>query len=185
MSEHPKAQKRRIRLVYSKKDIQLALSAADFLLDCDPNDRINKVELRRYKCFETTAIVAYSRPFSASHGGVPKLSMKMIGIRLDDQEQALHDKIISLRNKVVAHSDSEMMRIVVSQKDLDIGNGLRMPFIQTAFDEGLEFVGFGPVTNMLCLFHRVYAGIFETLLEDAARNPDSFNFRHDYLDPEN
>jgi hypothetical protein len=164
------------------KDIQLALSAADFLQECDPESSISKVELRRYKCYKTTAIVAYARPFSESRGGVPKLSMKMIGVRLDDQNQALHDKIIELRNQVVAHSDEEMMRMVVRIDDLNIGNGETVPFINTAFDEGLDFVGYGPVSQLLTLFHTVFSGIYLTLFEDARANPEKFDIRHDYLD---
>jgi hypothetical protein len=171
-------------MLYSLKDIQLALSAADFLQSCDPDEKISKVELRRFKCYETTAIVSYARPFSESRGVVPKLSLKMIGLRLDAQHLALHNRILDLCNRVIAHSDAQMMRMVVGIYHLDIGRGETMPVFNPAFDEGLEFVGFGPVSDVLTLFHTVYGGIFETLLEDARANPDSFAIRHDYLDPE-
>lgn len=182
MSEHPSIHKRRIRLLYSMKDIQLALSAADFLRDCDADTKISNVELRRYKCYETTAILAYARPFSESRGGFPKLSLKMIGVQLDDQNKELHENLLDLRNRVVAHSDAEMMRMAVRFRELHIGNGETIPHIAPVFDEGLDFVGFGPVSQILALFHTIYDGIFLTVMEDARINPDKFNFRQDFLD---
>jgi len=182
MSEHQSHHNRRIRLIYSMKDFQLALSAADFLQECDPDESINKVQLRRYKCFETTAIVAYSRPFSESRGSVPRLSMKMIGVRLDEQQQALHDEIIQLRNRVIAHSDAAMMRMVARIAHVNIGNAERMPYIDAVFDEGLSFVGFFRVSQMLALFHTVFDGLYTTLLEDVRNNPEGFDISHDYLE---
>lgn len=182
MDEHPNIHKRRVRLLYSMKDIQLAISAADFLQECDPDAKISKVDLRRYKCYETTAIISYARPFSESRGGFPKLSLRMINVQLDDQLKALHQRILELRNQVIAHSDADMMRMVVEYQVLNLGNGETMPFIRPAFDEGLEFVGFGPVTQVLHLFNSVFTGIFLTVLEDARNNPDKYTFRHDYLD---
>lgn len=185
MSEHESSHRRRIRLLYSMKDIQLALSAADFLQECDPEARISMVELRRYKCYETTAIVSYARPFSESRGGFPKLSLKMIGVRLDEDKKALHEKLLDLRNRTVAHSDAEMMRMAVRFQELNIGNGEKFPYIRPAFDEGLDFVGLGPVWEMLSLFHTVYDGLFSTIMADARKNPDKFDFRQDFLDLDN
>jgi hypothetical protein len=183
MTEHPNIQNRRIRMLYSLKDIQLALSAADFLQECDPNEPIGKIPLRRYKCFETTAIISYARPFSDSKGGVPKLSMKMIGVKLNEEQHELHNEILDMRNKSFAHSDAEFMRMVVKLPSLDIGNGERMPYVLPSFDEGLDFVG-DRVSRLLELFHTVYEGIYMTLLEDSQINPDKFDFQHDWLFPE-
>ena len=36
MAEHPNKSKRRLRMLYALKDIQFALSAADFLSECAP-----------------------------------------------------------------------------------------------------------------------------------------------------
>lgn len=184
MDEHRNNHKRRIRLLYSLRDIQLALSAAEFLQECDPDAKMGKIELRRYKCYETTAIVAYARPFSDSRGGFPKLSLKMIDVHLDGQNKALHDKILDLRNRAIAHSDAAMMRLAVRLRELDIGNGETFPYIDAAFDEGLDFVDFGPLSQMLTLFHTVYHGTFSKILEDARNNPDKYNFDYDILDPD-
>ncbi len=184
MDEHPKIHKRRIRLLYSLRDVQLAISAAEFLLECDPDTTIGKIELRRYKCYETTAIMAYARPFSDSKGGFPRLSLQMIDVQLDDKSKALHDKILNLRNRAIAHSDSEMMRLAVRLGQLHVGNGQTVPYVKPAFDEGLDFVGFGPVSELLTLFSTVYEGIFLSIQEDARNNPDKYDFRHDFLDPD-
>lgn len=169
-------------MLYSLKDIQLALSAADFLQECDPDGKIGKVELRRFKCYETTAIVSYARPFSESRGEIPRLSLKMIGVKLDADERALHDEVIELRNKVIAHSDTELMRMVVKPQQLDIGDGKTMPFITPAFDEGLDFLGIR-VMHLLSLFHKVYYGLYVTLMEDARESPERYDIHHDYLFP--
>ncbi len=183
MSEHPSIQKRRLRLLYSLKDIQLALSSAAFLAECEPDIAISKVELRRFKCYETTAIIAYARPFSEASDGFPKLSMKMIGVRLDVEEQKLHDQLIGLRNQVIAHSDPKKMRMAVRVTDLDIGNGESWPYINATFDEGLDFVGHQPVTQLMTLFRKVLGGIYTKLVEDAKINSDLFAIQLDHLNP--
>jgi hypothetical protein len=52
-----------IRMMYSPADLQLALSAVTFLSECEWGKPISKVELRRYKCYETTALIAYALAF--------------------------------------------------------------------------------------------------------------------------
>jgi hypothetical protein len=42
----------------------------------------NKIELRRFRCYETAMVTAYTRPFSQSKGMVPKLSLEMTGVQL-------------------------------------------------------------------------------------------------------
>jgi hypothetical protein len=164
------------------RDFQLALSATEFLLECNPDQAITVVQLRRYKCYETTAIIAYTRPFSESRGETPRLSLDLIGVSLDGKQRALHERLMLLRNKVIAHSDSEMMRMAVDIRSVDFGNGDAFPLIAARFDEGLEFVGYEPICEMQTLFNTVYQGVFETLQKDARANPEEFRFRHDYLD---
>lgn len=102
--------------------------------------------------------------------------------KLNDREQALHDQVIELRNKAIAHSDAELMRMVVKPHQIDIGDGQTMPYINPAFDEGLDFLGIG-VMRLLDLFHKVYHGLYVTLLDDARERPDRFDIHHDYLFP--
>lgn len=57
------------RLIIAHGDLQLALSAIIFLgEEVDEHARYSKVELRRFKCFETTFVVAYGRAFTNSNG---------------------------------------------------------------------------------------------------------------------
>jgi hypothetical protein len=114
------AERRRIRLLYSLGDFQLALSACQFLYECDPQSRYNKIELRRFRCFETTLIIAYSRPFSQSEGSVPPLTLKMAKAKFTEQEKALHRRLIRMRNKVIAHSDRELMRMTTQTFDMPL-----------------------------------------------------------------
>ena len=89
------AERRRRRLLYSLNDLQQALSACSFLYECDEQGTYSKPELRRFRCYETTLVAAYGRPFSQSlAGGIPPLSTKMIGLKLSPERRALHDRLI-------------------------------------------------------------------------------------------
>jgi hypothetical protein len=54
--------------------------------------------------FTSALVVAYARPFNTSYGW-PKFPVELIPF--DEDEQVLHELIISLRNSVFAHSDSK------------------------------------------------------------------------------
>ena len=54
------AERRRRRLLYSLNDLQQALSACEFLYECDETHTYSKIELRRFRCYETTLVVAYT-----------------------------------------------------------------------------------------------------------------------------
>ena len=58
------AARRRQRLLYSLNDLQQALSASAFLHELDEGEEYSKVDLRRFRCFETTLVIAYTRPFT-------------------------------------------------------------------------------------------------------------------------
>lgn len=112
------ADARRRRLLYSLNDLQQALSACEFLYECDEDDTYSKVELRRFRCFETMLVVAYTRPFTQSRGGTMPLTMKMVGLKLSDKKQALHDRLVGMRNTIIAHSNEEMMRMTTQPFDV-------------------------------------------------------------------
>ena len=97
------------RTIYSFWDFQQALSALTFLLeDCDFNQNYSKIELRRFRCYETTLIVSLTRPFEKSRNATT-LSLRAIGVRFDDAEKKLVDKVIRLRRRIVANSDEDEM----------------------------------------------------------------------------
>lgn len=81
----------------------------------------SKIELRRFRGYETTLVVAYTRPFSQSRGAVPPL--KMVDLKLSKERQALHDRLMEMRNKIMAHSDSEMMRMTTQPFDVPMRDG--------------------------------------------------------------
>lgn len=72
----------------------------------DEDERYSLAELRKFTCYETTLIVAYTRPFSESQG-LPRLSFQHLAVKLSPFNRALHEEMMRLRNKVFAHSDDE------------------------------------------------------------------------------
>lgn len=123
----------KLRLLYSQRDFQIALSALTFLSEIVPDSRYSIEELRRFRCYLDTAAISYWRPFSKS----PKLPvLKTSDLDLSDMERNLHERIHTYRDKVVAHSDIDRMRI--GFHTLDVHEGLSLPHLR--FDEGLELV---------------------------------------------
>lgn len=171
---------RDIRMLYSVRDLQLALSAADFLTECDPDRKISKIELRRFRSYETMMVVAYARPFSQTKGDVPSLSLKMAGAKLTAEQMALHERMIELRNRAVAHSDGDMMRMVTKPHDIDLGDGKSFTFVEMVFDEGLEFIG-DAAYRAIDLIRAVLFSLNHRLIAAAQERPADFDLRHDHL----
>jgi hypothetical protein len=172
-------ERRRRRLLYSMNDLQQALSACEFMYECDETQTYSKIELRRFRCYETTLVVAYTRPFSQSRGEVPSLTMKMVDLKLSNERQELHKRLMDMRNKIVAHSDNEMMRMTTQAFDVPMRDGEPpMYFIETAFDEGVTVVGSLLIdANELIL--EVFHAIYRALHREAQADPTSFDLRID------
>ena len=172
--------RRRIRKLYSLGDFALALSAAAFLGECDESGKCTKVELRRFRCYETTVIISYTRPFSQSSHRFPKLSLKMTGATLTEEQIALHHRLRKLRDKVIAHSDADMMRMT-SQTDLmEFEKDFSFVLLQTVFDEGLTFIG-SKFWKLNELLHVVHGSLYGALLREAQIESKEFNVRKDHL----
>lgn len=124
-----------IRLLQSITDFQMALSAFDFICELDEDDTISRIERRRFRCFEDAAVVAYWRPFTQSNG-LPALSMKKLGINPSKPQMLLHKRIKTHRNKVVAHTDADRMRLALKTSKVR-GHDVMLPTID--FDDGLAF----------------------------------------------
>jgi hypothetical protein len=172
---------RRVRMIYSIRDFQLALSSADFLSECDMRAKYNKVELRRYKCFETTMIIAYARPFSESKGDIPRFSFKMIDLKLSLEERRLHERLLRLRNKAIAHSDAEMMRFAARPHEIDLGDARTVVLVETIFDEGLAFVSLLECTKVIDLFRKIIFQLVKTIFNESNENPTLYEMKRDYL----
>ena len=123
-----------IRIMQSIADFQMALSAVAFLCELEPDAPISRVTRRRYRCFEDMAIVAYCRPFTQSKG-LPTLSFKKLGTKPTPEQQALHDCLWDRRNKVVAHTDIDRMRLSMSTFQPFENHPVMMPVMD--FDDGL------------------------------------------------
>jgi hypothetical protein len=157
------------RLIYSNWDFQQALSALTFLMeDCDFQARYGRVELRRFRCYETSCIVSFARPFEMSRGQTT-VGLKAIGVRLDDDESRLKDKIVSFRRKVVAHSDEDYMHfrgaVLRPFEDSPIG----MPMLQYSETLHLAESDLRPLEKLL---HRLIALVSKALFEIAQYAPE-------------
>lgn len=178
-AEHPSNERRRLRMLYSLHDLQLARSAAAFLCELGVDEPISKVELRRYKCYESTAIISYARPFTKSEG-VPPLSLKMTGATLTESDMALHAWILDLRNKCVAHSDAQMMRMAVRHHSEETTRGIRLNLLHTVFDDGLHINGL-ELYHFMDLISNVQGSLYMRLYEEAKEAPELFHIDVDYL----
>ena len=173
------AEARRRRLLYALNDLQQALSACDFLYECEETKTYSKIELRRFRCYETTLVVAYTRPFVQSRGAAAPLTLKMIGLKLSKDRQALHDRLMDMRNKIMAHSDSEMVRMTTQPFDVSMQDGEPpLYLIQMVFDEGITLHG-GLLIETNELLHEVYQAIYGTLHKELQTNPELFDLRID------
>lgn len=96
------------RLILSLRDLNHASSALTFVAeDVDFDAKYGLAELRRFMCYETTAIISYARPFSQSYSDIPSLAYGKLGIKLSPFTRALHDKLIAKRNAIFAHTDPD------------------------------------------------------------------------------
>lgn len=128
---------RTLRLFYSQRDFALALSAVDFFMEVDESAKYSVIELRRFRCYLDEAVISYCRPFTQSRG-LPILTFADLNIRPTAEQLALHQRLLTYRHKVVAHSDVERMRIVVRAIKPFDDRDILMPISNT--DEGLEFI---------------------------------------------
>lgn len=101
------------RASISKRDIEEAL---DYL-----NSFATNQPATIQRALLVAAIVSYSRPFSGNNGGREQQSSRKVDIdpkqALNEQELALHCKIIELRDKEVAHSDFDAKPVIIVQRD--------------------------------------------------------------------
>jgi hypothetical protein len=123
------------RSLASLADLNQA-AAAISLLQSEVNwDRKYKnEELRRFRCYETTAIVAFSRPFATGRSGV-SLSLRSLGVSLTEPQKALKKKVQLLRDKIVAHTDDDWMHFKISLHEF-AGFDQPLPYYQA--EEGIR-----------------------------------------------
>ena len=160
------------RLVYSNWDFQQALSALTFFMEeCDFDKEYDRIQLRRFRCYETTVVVSFARPFEDGRG-VTTLGLRGIGVRLDVDEMALKARILTLRRKVIAHSDEEHMHFRGSTFSPMDDHPMVVPFFQ--FDESLhlERADLRPLETLL---RKLTSDIYKSLWEIAQETPERLN----------
>lgn len=158
-------------------DFRLALSAADFLCEADANERYDIETLRRFRCYEQTAIISYARPFTQSKGGFPSLSLKMCDVTLSTNEKELHERVLKLRNKMVAHSDPEMMNFASSTFDMSEVVGKKHFALFSKHDEGLQFHQSTDQFRFIDLITKVQAGLYQRLHQSAQDLPNALEMK--------
>ena len=80
--------------------------------ECDFDAKYTAVELRKFRCFESTAIISFARPFERSRGQTV-VGLRAIGVLLTEQEKKICERLMNLRRKVIAHSDEDEMHFNV------------------------------------------------------------------------
>lgn len=159
------------RIVYSAWDFQQALSALTFLWEeCDFEGQYSNLQLRKFRCFETTAIVSFSRPFKVGRGR-QALDLAAIGFEFAEGEERLRDKILRLRDKIVSHSDEEEMEYRTHSFRIFDDSDLRMP--AATFREPL-YLNEEDYAALESLLHRLLHAIATYKFEFAQSNPELF-----------
>lgn len=167
------------RAIQSCGDFQLALSALTFLsAECDYSAKCSMVDLRRFRCYEHTAIVAAARPFKAGRGRAA-LDTRSFGVELSLAEERVLNKVITLRDKVVAHSDKEKMHFRISNHPPFLDSLIRMPLV--VFEESL-LLDAADATSVAELLRRLLHGLAGTIFDIAQCQPERVDF---YMHPAN
>src|SRR3984957_7315874 len=103
----------------------------------------------------------------------------MIDLKLSPERRALHDRLIGMRNQIMAHSDEEMMRMPVKPFDVSLDDETKpVIFLQPTFAEGVTLSG-GLLVETNELVHEIYAAIVRCLHREAQQNPELFDLRID------
>jgi hypothetical protein len=169
------------RIIYSSWDFQQALSALTFLCEeCDFDKQYSNVQLRKFRCFETTAIVSFSRPFKVGRGR-KALDLSAIGFKFSEDEESLKDAVLRLRDKIVSHSDEEEMEYRTHSFRIFDDSDLRMP--AAIFRESL-YLNEDEYNALESLLHRLLHTIAKYKFKFAQSNPELFEQRKRPAEPE-
>ncbi|WP_168455083.1 hypothetical protein [Acetobacter pasteurianus] len=165
-----------IRIIQAMADFQMALSALDFVSEVSPDEPISRIERRRLRCFEDAAVVAYWRPFSYSNG-LPKLTLETLGITATTEQLTLHERLKERRNKVIAHTDVDRMRLVLSTFRVSEDSEIMMP--QYNFDDALEFY---PNLDTLIMWIRILHQAATRAIFKRVQGRREIHFKRDHID---
>jgi hypothetical protein len=128
------------RIILACRDFQESLSAITFMLEeMDPQEEETYTlpELRRLRCYETTAIVAYARAFNSQRKGKrDPFSFEDINLNLNQDEYDLHEKLVGFRDEIYAHSDADTADYSASIGEFEIRDCEVMRFMRPQHFEG-------------------------------------------------
>lgn len=158
------------RIIYSGWDFQQALSALTFLLeDCEFEKKYNVVDLRRFRCYETSMVISFSRPFKVGRGR-KELDLRELSFELTDEESNIKSKLIFLRDKLIGHSDEEEMEFSFGSYQVDNDDSTRMPIER--FHEALHLTE-EEFYRAERLLHRLIKSIANYKFKYAQSNPQT------------
>lgn len=102
------------RLLVARSDFTAALAAVRYIIE-----HVGGMSHELWVPLQDAAIVSYARPFTANKpfGPLPK----RYGTFEDNRLQGLHENVIELRHKTIAHSDADIRRILVVPRGVKIG----------------------------------------------------------------
>lgn len=161
-----------LRRVQALTDFSQSLSALTFFMDIP--ERTTRVERKRYRCYHDAAIISYCRPFTKSKG-LPILSMKSVCQQPTAGEKALHEFLMTERNKVVAHTDTDRMRLLLTS--FDVADGIRFP--QIVEDEGFALLGKEMLFELW--LHKLHRSLAKEVFHLMQQHEPGVEFRQDYL----
>ncbi|MCH9052742.1 MAG: hypothetical protein IIA72_16995 [Proteobacteria bacterium] len=128
------------RLFVSCSDIHFARQCARHILKkgwhCDPWERRGTIYFQQ-SVYTTALIVSYARPFTKS-AGWPSFPTRLL--QYTEAERGLHKKLLKLRNKIYAHSDSESYSIRPYRSGSYSVDIVGEPFLKISEDEAVQFL---------------------------------------------
>jgi hypothetical protein len=98
------------RLILSYADFKHAKLASTRILAERLHDKYPDESYVVLEALNCSMIVAYCRPFSGNDPSVPDLPARLLRCLSSDERQ-LHDVVMRDRNKVLAHSDADALRV--------------------------------------------------------------------------
>lgn len=104
------------RWILSSIDLDQAIEWANIILENQLYEEGGEEAQTISRGLQTSMVVAYSRPFSGNYDRehtTGRLNDEFLEV-YDDDEKALHNRIIRLRHQVFAHSDSEVRGLEVN-----------------------------------------------------------------------
>lgn len=164
--------KKQWRRVQALTDFRQSLSALTFFFESP--ERMNRVDRKRYRCYQDAAIISYCRPFTRSNG-LPKLSLETVLTDISLEEMTLHTFLISERDKVVAHTDVDRMRLLLTS--FEVLDGIKFPQIVT--DEGFALIG--KEHQFEAWLHKLIAPLATEVFHLMQEQEPRVEFRQDHL----